>query len=351
MGNLNFSHGGNIYAVKRFFKKEFIDFSANINPLGLPRQVKEALTQNFAEILHYPDPQAQEITCEIARYWGIGEENIILGNGSIELIYLVVSCYNPKTIAIAVPTFSEYERAAKGTNSKIAFLKLNAEESFQFKIPEDYRRPDIIFLGNPNNPTGNLILEDSPAAGNLAKELAVVDEAFMDFVPDEKHKTLIQKAARDKKIIVLRTFTKFFALPGLRLGYAISHGKNIKRLKSKQPPWSVNSLAQIAAKSILKDKGYIASSRKFIGKEREFLIGQLKEIPELKIYPSVVNFLLIKIQGKDFTSSLLKKKLIQRGILIRDCANFRGLSNKFIRIAVRSRRENAKLIKALNEVV
>jgi len=360
MDNLSFPHGGNIYEVKKILKKEVIDFSANINPLGLPAMVKRAIYANVNEIIHYPDPEARNITQKIARYWQINEQNILLGNGSIELIYLVMSRYKPKTTYIVAPTFSEYERAAKGVKSRIRFLNLKEKENFSFNLSyfakpyifENVKnKADVFFVCNPNNPTGNLILEDCASINKLTNKLLVVDEAFIDFLPNQKDYTLIWRAIKTKKIIVLRTFTKFFALPGLRIGYLVAHKEVVDKLRQHQVPWNINSLAQIAVEQILNDKEYINRTYKLIKKERDFLFEQLAKIEGLKPYPSVTNFLLIKIEKADITSESLRKSLIENGILIRDCSNFRNLNNKYIRVAVRLRKENLKLLEAFKKAI
>jgi threonine-phosphate decarboxylase len=350
MNILNFPHGGNIYAVKRIFKKEVIDFSANINPLGLPPRIKKIIYKNFESVLHYPDPEAKDITRKISRLWGIKEENVLLGNGSVELIYLIASCFMPKITSILVPTFSEYERAARNIKSRIRFVNLYEKENFRLD-PNRLSNSDILFFSNPNNPTGNLIFTDSRMIEKLSHKLVVVDEAFMDFLPNEETHSLIRKAQNSQRIIVLRTFTKFFALPGLRIGYLVAHKDIVKALKKYRIPWSVNALALKAAECLLVDKSYINKTKQFIEKERSFLFKEITKIKNLKPYPSVANFLLIKIEDKNLSSTFLTKKLIQRGILIRDCANFRGLNHKFIRVAVRSHNENLKLVEALKEAI
>ena len=343
-------HGGNIYETERKHKKQIIDFSANINPLGLPPRTKKVIYDNLDKILHYPDHKARNCTKKIARYWEIPEENILVGNGSIEFIYLVVSTFNPKTTFIPVPTFSEYERAAKNAKSKIQFLKLTEKEGFRLSL-SGLSRPDIFFLCNPNNPTGNLVLENHHAIKQLANELVVVDEAFMDFLPDQKNYTLIWKAIQSKKIVVLRTLTKFFALPGLRMGYLIAHKEIINKLRQHQPPWSANSLAQLAAETILSDKEYINKTYYLIEEERRFLFAQLSRIEDLRPYPSVANYFLIKIEKAGMNSTSLAKRLIQEGFLIRDCSNFRNLNDKYIRIAIRSHRENSQFLAALRKIL
>lgn len=349
MGPLDFLHGGDIYQAERKHKKGIIDFSANINPLGLTSQVKKAILNNLDRVLHYPDPEAWVITQKIAQHWGIGRENILIGNGSVELIYLITFTYRPKLILIPAPTFSEYERAGRTVGSQLRFLELDEEHEFKPDLTE-IGEADLLFLCNPNNPTGNLVLKNQEI-NNLPGRLLVVDEAFMDFLPDEERHTLIRRAQKDKKIIVLRTFTKFYALPGLRIGYLVAHKETVERLKRYQAPWSVNSLAQLAGEYLLDDREYHRRTLQLIDKERFYLFNKISKIKGLRPYPSVTNFLLIKIENFKLTSGSLAKELLKKGILIRDCSNFRNLNNKHIRIAVRSRKENKKLIGILTDVL
>lgn len=345
MSSVDFSHGGNIYKIRREYGEDVIDFSANINPLGLPPAVKRAVNENFDKILHYPDSQATDLVKKIAEYWGISEKNLLLGNGSVDLIYLITASLRPRTALIPIPTFSEYERACRNVNSEIHFLRLKEREGFILPFPLSLA--DIIFLCRPNNPTGNFILNDPEKMEQMGSRLVVVDEAFMDFMPDQKDYTLIWKAVKNKKFVVLRSFTKLFAMPGLRIGYLVAHEDMINTLRQHQIPWSINSLAQVAAKEILNEGEYIDQTHRLIKKEKIFLLSQLAKIEGLRPYPSKTNFLLIKIDKAGMTSSLLTKGLIRKGVLIRDCSNFRNLDNTYIRIAVRSHKENLKLIEAL----
>lgn len=349
MGYLDFLHGGNVYEAEEKCGRRLIDFSANINPLGLPPRVKKAIIKNFDSILHYPNPNPRAITRKIAERWGISESNILLGNGSIEFIYLAVFALRPKSVLVPVPTFSEYERAARSIGSKIRFLALRECEDFKLNLPPAIRE-DVLFLCNPNNPTGNLIVEDSEALARLRARMLLVDEAFMDFDADERRHTLVREAVRNKRIIVLRTFTKFFAIPGLRAGYLVAHRDIIDRLKRHQAPWNMNSLAQAAAELALGDKDYVKKTYRLIEREREFLFNELLKIDKLKPYPSAANFILVKIEDKNLPSLLLAKKLAHKGVLVRDCSNFRGLTDRFIRIAVRNRSENVRLLKALGRI-
>ncbi len=369
MDNLRFAHGGNVYEIKRKYGTEVIDFSANVNPLR-SSLLKAGFSQGYEGIFHYPDTEAKDLISEIANYWGVNEENILVGNGSTELIYLLVHTLMPESVLIPAPAFSEFERAAESIGAKVEFIPLKEECGFRLDIPmwgteaqtcsrknllNELRHPimgdaDIFFISNPNNPTGNLLLTNKGLEG-VSCPLVVIDEAFMDFVPQEKEYTFIYKAIEDNGVVVLRSFTKFFALPGPRVGYLIAHQDLIARLKTAQPPWSVNTLAQSLAGIILNDHDYIKETRRVIEEERVFLLNELAKIDGLKPYPSVANFILIKITNEEMNSQILTERLITKGILIRDCGNFRELNNKFIRIAILSHDENVKLITELRRLL
>lgn len=341
-----YSHGGNIYGIGRRYRGGIFDFSANINPLGIPPEVRKLLGRRIDILIRYPDPQARRLKAAIARYWNVKEENVLVGNGSTELIYLVLNAFRPASVTIPVPSFTEYERAARIAGNKVTFIRLLETDGFYLK-PSRIKNCSMFFFGNPNNPTGNLIMRNRADTETLPAGRVVIDESFMDFLPDEKEHTLIGRAKETKKIIVLRTFTKFFALAGLRVGYAVAHQDTIRVLQRFQMPWSVNVFAQAAAECALFQKDYIRRSRQTIKEERVFLYNAVGRIKGLRPYPSVANFLLVKIEGGRSTSTRLKERLMKKGILIRDCANFRGLDERFIRVAVRSRKENMRLIKAL----
>lgn len=346
MAHIDFSHGGNIHEFKG---RKIIDFSASINPLGLPQNLKNSLRGNIDGVLHYPENDGANLAGMIAARMDIRKENILIGNGSAELIYLITYAFKPESVLIPSPTFSEYERAATAYGSKIKFLKLNPQKGFM-PVQESVGA-DILFICRPNNPTGNMIFEDFERIEQSAGKIAVIDEAFMDFLPEDKNISLLKRAAESEKLIVLRTFTKFFAIPGLRIGYAAGRDDNIAKLRKHCPPWNVNSLAIIAAGAALENTGYAKKTREFIKKERAFLFNEISEINNLTPHPSLANFILIELDSAGFTSSTLQEKLISEGILVRDCKNFRGLSNSYIRVAVRTRRENKSLIKALRKAM
>jgi threonine-phosphate decarboxylase len=256
----------------------------------------------------------------------------------------------PACVTIPVPSFTEYERAARIAKSRVKFIRLLASEGFCLR-PDYIKNCDILFLCNPNNPTGNLIMDNRTDIEKLPAKRIIIDESFMDFLSDEKIYTLIGRAKQSKKIMCLRTFTKLFAFPGLRVGYAIAHKHTVQFLKRFQMPWSVNALAQLAAECALSEKEYIRCSRQTIEKERVFLYKAIGQLKGVKPYPSTTNFLLIEIENSRLTSGRLKERLLKKGILIRDCANFRGLDERFVRVAVRLRKENIRLIKALEKSI
>jgi threonine-phosphate decarboxylase len=345
-----YKHGGNIYEIKPGKRGSILDFSASINPLGIPPGVKKLLSSQLKNLVYYPDSESRQLTSAIADYWGIKEENILVGNGSTELIYIVLNAFQAGTVTLTVPSFTEYERAARVSKCRVQFLCLQEDRGFLFN-PGYVKKSDMIFLCNPNNPTGNLVVNSQLDPGAIPADKIIIDEAFMDFVQEEDVYTLIPKAAKSEKLIVLRSLTKLFALPGLRIGYLIAHSDTVKTLKKHQVPWSVNMLAQEAAGRALTEDMFRQRSKELIARERKFLYERLSRLKGLEPYPSAANFILVKINQKCLTSSTLREKLLKKDILIRDCANFRGLNGQFIRVAVRTRKENMQLVQALEECV
>jgi len=343
-----YQHGGNIYEIEPRRRTFTLDFSANINPLGIPAPVEKLLRRQLKDLVHYPDPKARCLVARLARYWKVKEENVLIGNGSTELIYLTLNAFGPATVTLAVPSFTEYERVARISKCQLKFVYLREDEGFRFNS-HCLKKSNVLFLCNPNNPTGNLIISNHADIENMPVNKVIIDEAFMDFVPKEHIHTFIPQAAKSRKIIVLKTLTKLFALPGLRIGYLVAHKDIIRTLKEYQIPWSVNVLAQTAATQCLSEVTFIQRSKQLIEKERNFLYERLSRIKWFKPYPSVANFLLIKINQKRFTSLHLKERLLKKNILIRDCTNFRGLNKQFIRVAVRTHKENMQLVRALEE--
>ena len=353
----NFDHGGNIFTIARSLgvePEDILDFSASINPLGLAEGVREAVFASFDRVLHYPDSDSTELRQALAEFHGVDAEQILVSNGSTELIYLVPRLVGKGRGLIVAPAFSEYAKALFRAGMEVHYLNLNPENGFQF-CPHELERTlaggfELMFFCNPGNPSGALVpltlvrevIDLCRAAGTFL----VIDEAFMDFCEADSAKHLV---IQDDQVMVLRSMTKFFAVPGMRVGYAVASGELIRRLEYLRGPWSVNTPAQIACLASLRDAGHMQRTIRCVEEERAFLAGELERIGELRPYPSAVNYLLVRT-GKSHSSGELRKELLKRLILIRDCSNFEGLDDRFFRVAVRKREENGKLLEALREI-
>lgn len=352
-------HGGD---VARYIENSptgtIIDFSANINPLGLPPGVRKALSDSISGITAYPETDSRSLKRTLADFHGIREENLVVGNGSIELVYLIPRALDAKKVLIVTPTFSEYESAAVSNGSQILFYETSEKEGFKLKLSDLEKHlsgVDLVFICNPNNPTGrNIPRNDLLALIELCdrhKAALVIDEAFIDFVDGCDGDDLVLLAAGRKGVIVVRSLTKSFAIPGLRLGYMSAERGVIDQVRRLQYPWNVNSLAQVAGMAALKDRDFMIKSREYISSERSHLSGKLNEIKGLKVFPSDANFILCKLEGCSIKDAgRLNKELIKRGMALRDCGNFRGLDASFFRVAVRTHEDNHKLIEALRAI-
>ncbi|MDI3535197.1 MAG: threonine-phosphate decarboxylase [Thermosediminibacterales bacterium] len=354
-------HGGNIETAAREYGLKvdsIIDFSANINPLGPSPRAVEAIKQNLDKIVHYPDIEYRELQQELARHLSVKPELIIPGNGASELIYLIANRKRPGCALMPAPTFSEYEMAVKGAGGKVKFIALSSNNNFNIELNEfenNLSDIDMVFLCNPNNPTGTILerdrlLEFVDKAGDKGI-FVVIDEAFMDFVEDEDKRTLRNDVEQRNNLFVLGSLTKFFALPGLRIGYGIGPSCLINQLRQYKEPWSINIFAQAAALASLRDTEYIRKTRNYIYNEKMFLFNALNELPGFKAYPSASNYFFIDIRGSGFTAAQLQSRLGPKGILIRNCSSYPFLDDYYIRVAVRTREENLFLINVLKNIL
>lgn len=352
-------HGGNLRLAAEKYNHapdKILDFSANINLKGYPREIKKIINNNLKKVIHYPDVENKKLIHALSDKLNIPHKNILIGNGSVELIYLIISALQPHKVLIPVPSFTEYERAAGLGRAKISFFPAQEKNGFKHDIQKmipSLHGKDMMFLCNPNNPTGALYSKEELqcllSACKKYKTILVLDEVFIDFIHKPEQITMISEAVENKALLVLRSFTKFFALPGLRIGYLAGHRDMIKKISAHQYPWSVNTLAQEAAKTVIFNSKYISSSREYLFKAREHFIKMLQDINGLKILNASANFIFCKVEHKKSNPRKLTGFLGRKGILIRDCSNFRGLNDKFIRIAVKKKKENKKLIKSLEE--
>ena len=338
-------HGGNISQIENI-----LDFSANINPLGVPESVKGAVRDNLGSIEKYPDPYCAELRSRLAIHEKMPAENIVCGSGADDLIFRIVHALSPRRALICAPTFSEYRKALEEVGCEIREHILTESsgftmtDSFIEELDENY---DICFVCTPNNPTGKLITAD------ILKKLAdkcrerntilVCDECFLGFVQNGAAFSL--RRCMNESSIILKAFTKLYAMAGIRLGYVVcGSSAAAERIQNSGQFWSVSALAQAAGIAALAEDDYVRRTISLIAAEREFLTAELSSLGAV-ICPSAANFLLFK------SAAGLAEKMLSEGILIRDCSNFNGLSDGYYRIAVRTHDENVRLLDSLGRCI
>jgi threonine-phosphate decarboxylase len=352
------THGGNIWKIAKensLRPEDIIDFSASINPLGLSPKAERAIQEAISLLGHYPEPGAEAMRAGLASYHNLPQENILAGNGSTEFIYLMPQIFGPKKAIIVEPAFSEYRNSLESFSCKLTSFSTKEDEGFVPDITRLYSMLengyDVVYLCNPANPSG-VLLSRKDVLDVACKclefgTILVVDEAFIDFAEEESVK---RDAVIMDNLIVIRSMTKFFSMAGLRLGYLIANQRFMKRFEAAKPPWSANTLAILAGIESLKDVNHINMTREWLQQEMPLLIKGLNSIPFLKIYPSRVNYILVKILLHGITAKYMQEELLKSGILIRDCGNFIGLGSSFLRIAVRNKEENSFLLDSLKKI-
>lgn len=349
-------HGGNIYE----HNKAIIDFSSNINPLGVPRCFKRALLEDIADFSAYPDREYRKLRQNIARYIGnVSIDNIIPGNGAVDIIYRALEAIEYNNLYISRPTFSEYKRAGEKVKMEVQEIDLYKHEYEEINLDcliENIKEQSVVLLCNPNNPTGTLI-EKSEFIELLkslkkSKSFLIIDEAFIEFAPKFKDASMVEFISEFDNLLIIRAATKFFGMPGIRLGYGItSNIELIKSIERNMEPWSVNTAAEIAASCIFDDREYINATLDWIGSERSYLYDKLSEINGLKVYKSNSNFLFLKLLNEKLDAYDLQKKLLEYNILIRLPKGFGGVSRYNFRIAIKDRINNDILISSLKEII
>ncbi len=346
-------HGGNIYRFKREGKEKLLDYSSNINPFGISERVKEIILRNFEEIERYPDIDYVELREAIAQYNDCDKDNVVVGNGATEVLFLYMKSIEGKKVLIIAPTFSEYERAAEIAGKEVVFIEYGRGfELDEERLLEKSVECDIVVICNPNNPTGKFHdLEKIERVANYLEKKdkkLFIDEAFIEFITDWKKKTASN--LRRKNIFVLRALTKFFGMPGVRLGYGLSYDdKLLEKMHSIREPWSINAIAEIAGKTIIFDKSYINKTKEWIESEREWFYRELLKIEKITPIETKINFILIELRKHN--AKEIQERMIEKGILIRDASNFKFLTDNYIRLAIKDRENNIKVLKSLAEVV
>ncbi|MCL1970360.1 MAG: histidinol-phosphate aminotransferase family protein [Candidatus Bathyarchaeota archaeon] len=360
-------HGGEVLDVAAKIGvrcEDILDFSSSVNPLGTSKKALAAVVGAFGSVAAYPDSSSLELRGVIAGHYGVAVDNVIVGNGSTELMYLFAEVFLSRgdIVVMAAPTFGEYERAVRKTGADIHFVKLDSEQRLDVNafISAMSTGAKMAFICNPNNPTSLLvspqdlkcILDFALARGVLV----FLDEDFLEFVEDDtqpqsQSQSMISCIGKYSNLFVLRSFTKLFGLTGLRVGYGIADKEIIDVLLSVKLPWNVNCLAQAAAVVALGDVEHLHRTWELIRREKEFLLRGLQGIRGFKVYVPDANFFFIDIRESGFTAAELSQKLLMYGIMVRDCSSFTGLDPYYIRVAVKLHSENMKLLKVLGKVI
>lgn len=356
MAKLTSTHGGNIREAAQLLGIEpalLVDFSANINPLGMPETLKQALFAQIGVAERYPDVEYQRLHQQLAAHHGVPVEWVLAGNGETESIYTLAQGLEPERAMLVTPGFAEYRRALAQIGCQISEFSLCEDEGWQLTerlLPALTPELDCLFLCTPNNPTG-LYPDASLLAAIMERCRAlsitlVVDEAFLDFLPDEPG--LIPLLRNNPHVWVLRSLTKFYAIPGLRLGYLLnSDADAVARLRQRQMPWSINAFAALAGEMVLHDRAYQQATWQWLAKERAALLSRLRDFSALTVWEGRANYLFLRCNIPELD---LQQALLTRHVLIRSCANYPGLDGHYYRVAIRSREENARLCQALKEV-
>lgn len=342
-----YEHGGDIYVHGDGIR---LDFSANINPLGMPAKVSEAVAHSACGFDIYPDPHCRRLVAAIAESEEVQAQHLLCGNGAADLIFRLMYAAQPKRVLVCAPTFSEYEKAARASGAEVVYHHLNAADGF--RVTEDIMSDidatnvDMLVLCNPNNPTGVLI--DDGLMQRIAKRcteksiLLLVDECFLGFTGGASIKPLL---ATHKHILILKAFTKMYAMAGLRLGYLLSGNVDmLARVYASGQSWAVSTPAQVAGLAALSCDGWEQETKRFVQAERQRLSDSLDKLG-LTVFDGSANYILFQCDRR------LYDELLRRGILIRSCHNYVGLGDGYFRVGLKKSEQNDQLLAAISEVL
>lgn len=350
-------HGGDVFSLSPSERNKILDFSININPLGLSPLGRKALLRYWEiETLRYPDVEDRDVTASLSAVYGMDKDTIALGNGATELMYTLLRFLKPEKVLVPAPAFSEYRLSAEAAGADTESFLLDRDHGFSLPLEELERRMtknSLVYLGHPNNPDGCLLsMEDFKKVMALAEDresYVVIDESFIDFVEgDVSYRSFVKTYSH---LVVIMSLTKFYAVPGLRIGCSFASPDLTEKLKSCLIPWNVNGPAQLYMTYAAGDREFIDQSRIFCREERERFAQALSGIEGLKVYPGCVNFILLKLTGAIKDAGELQKRLLPENILIRQCGNYEGLNTSYFRLAVRTEEENRRFLDALKEVM
>lgn len=356
-------HGSDLERVAEHYhidKDAIINFSGNVNPLGLSTNVLQQLSKHIDLIAKYPDRDYAELRRSIGQYIHVDSEGIIVGNGSTELISLFIKALHPNNALIIGPTYSEYEREIYINDGRSKYFPLLEEDDFNIGLDhlKDHLTDevDLLVICNPNNPTSSAITRhDLRIILDHCLEWDIdvlIDETYVEFVPVVDDISAVSLTGFYPNLFIIRGVSKFFAAPGLRLGYGICGNPSmVHKINSMKNPWTINSLAAYAGELMLQDKAYIESTRTLIHNEQRRLTQILKQWKDVTVYPAYANFILIKLLNPEHTSHQVFDQLIQQGLMVRDASSFPFLSNRFIRFCILKPEDNDRLMTALRKIL
>lgn len=344
-------HGGDLLSYEKYYDGELIDYSSNINPLGPPKGLEKVLIDSFKNLESYPDIKYRRLKKSIANYLNCDEDNTIVGNGAVEVIDNFIILAN--RVVVCTPSFSEYEKRARVHGKEVIRIPYNLDFTLDIlTIGSKIQKNDLIILGNPNNPTGLRIdkIELIMLYNVIKKSGAylLLDEAFFEFCPMDYDSIELFRQINYENLGIIRAATKFFALPGIRLGYGCTSRALAEKISKIELPWSINSLAEAAGNFIFNDKEYIEESKRYIEEERKYMLQELSKLNYIKVFHTETNYILIKLLK--WNEEYIFNFFLKRGIVIRKCSSFIGFNDSYIRVAIKSRENNIRLIEIFNEL-
>jgi threonine-phosphate decarboxylase len=351
------AHGGNVYEVASrllCLPEDILDYSASINPLGPPDGLREAFLDHFERLQHYPDIHNHDLIQDLAAFHGVPTDHIVVGNGSTELIYWLPRVLGIRTAVAVLPTFSEYQRAFEIQGVQLTKLVTRPENDLQPTVEELATvllesTPEAILVTHPGSPAGTLlppaVREWLLCACNDRGIYCIVDEAFVDFCEEDSFKRFLAEMPR---LILIRSMTKFYGIPGVRLGYLLTSRAIAGNMLRFLPPWSVSTLAQIAGSYCLRQDDYRRHTLDLVTQERAIMQQTLCSLPGFHVFSGRANYLLVRMDAQFPTAGELQEDLLQsERILVRDCVSFEGLGDRYVRLAVRRPQQNGRVLTAI----
>lgn len=355
-------HGSDIEKISACYhikKEAIVNFAGNVNPLGLPASVKEAVATHADLFSSYPDREYLSLRNVLSNYCDVPADYILPGNGSSELIALLIEARAPKHTLILGPTYSEYSRELTFSGSTQDYYHLQETSDFRADLDDLFHTLsdgyDFLIICNPNNPTSSAIFRDELkellAFCKRKNIFVMIDETYVEFAPDISAITAVPLTKQFSNLMVLRGVSKFYAAPGMRFGYGITgNSEFLKTMREKQIPWSLNSLGAFAGEMLFQDHDYYQQTRNLILSERQKMYETIKKLPTFKIYPAYANFLLVKILKDGITSFDVFERCIQKGLMIRDCSSFQCLEGEYVRFCIQMPEENQRLLDLLQTI-